>query len=170
MRAYIVLSRAHAERVPELFVDLVSRLRKAGVEFDAKASTPDMVMGRLDNMVFYVSGEHQPQARNVIVEFLKHHGVGSEYNLLPAIKGSASGLFWAPEPDDEEKKIASRIRGGLPKASYHEMVSLAVAPFYMNRLADAHERRGNHLEAETFRREAHRVERILQGYSESLSR
>ncbi|MBI5226559.1 hypothetical protein HY994_04990 [Candidatus Micrarchaeota archaeon] len=161
IRAYVTLHPAVAPRVSTIFIDLVRGLRKAGVEFDAKAAAPDMVKTRLDNLVFYLPdhAENQKKARDVICNYLDEKKVASA-DAMSAIRGKATGLHWAYEPDQADVAIAQKITG-KEKFSHTQLVAAAIAGEYIRRLANAHKARGNIPEAERLQKEAERVDAIL---------
>lgn len=165
VRGYITIKQTHANKIPELFVKLVKRLKDANVEFDAKATSPYGAETRNDHMVFYIPQPHQEKARDVMKKFLEEEKVGEgkagQSPIVTNIAGSTAGLSWAFEPDQEEIKIGHEISGASTGISHNRLAALAATPHYLERIAQAHEQTGNHKEAKIFRDEAKRVEHIL---------
>ena len=164
-RAYITLSPQDIESIHQHFVDLCLQMYDAGIDFAAKCVSPNGLIKRLDNMVFYISAGDQPKASELIKIFLQERKLG-EGHIDAATPSPQDGLSWAYEPNDKQRKIWREVSGSSRKASFNSLVATMAMPTYLERLAQAHERKGNREATETYRDEANRVKTIIEQLNE----
>lgn len=160
IRAYITLSPEERTHIHDHFTELVMRLYDAGIDFSAKAASLFGVTMRTDNMVFYISVSDQQQAHQIIKDYLNEKNIGRGH-VLAAFRSLEDGLSWAMQPSQEQHKIWREATGSSREASYNSYVAVRVMPAYLRKIADAHDAKGNHDEANLFRDEAGRLEGVI---------
>ena len=109
-RAYITLKPEHKGMVAVHFVAICDLLRKAGISSRAKAMNPYYVPSRYDNMVFMIPHAGQQQAHEIIEQYLRESGIGSDEHL-PASTEFANGLSWGFEPSNENRGVVDNFLG-----------------------------------------------------------
>ncbi len=160
VRAYLTLDPKDAPAVQKHFVDLASILYDEGIDFSGKSAGALGMDKRTDNMVFYIAGSDQVRASELIKKFMTEKGLGQGH-VMAAIPSPQDGLSWAGEPDKTQEKIWQKVSGSSQKASFNSYIASMVLPTYMDRLAAAHEKKGDYQSASQFRQEATRVRKVI---------
>lgn len=161
VRAYLTLKPEEAVKNQEHFVELAMRLYDAGVDFSAKAGSVFGVRQRTDNMVFYISASDQPKASQIIKDFLQEKSIG-QGRMLAALPSPQEGLSWAMQPNPEQMELWKKISGSSVDASYNVLVAVRAMPDYLDRLVEAHKKKGDLATAQIYEQEAQRLRSILQ--------
>jgi len=157
VRAYVTVNPAEVRNIQRHFVDLCVKLYEAGIDFTAKATSPNGLEKRTDNLVLYISASDQEKAGQLIKKFLGQRKIGQGH-VAAAIPSPEDGLSWALEPSQSDIKLWQNVSGSTERASYNAVVAVKVLPKYLRRLAEAHIKIGNKNEAGIFLAEADRVE------------
>mgnify|MGYP000894175665 CR=1 FL=1 len=161
VRAYLTLKPEEAIKNQQHFVELAMRLYDAGVDFSAKAGSVFGVRKRTDNMVFYISASDQPKASQIIKDFLQEKSIGQGH-MLAALPSPQEGLSWAMQPNSEQMELWKKISGSSVDASYNVLVAVRAMPDYLDRLVEAHKKKGDIATAQIYEQEAQRLRTILQ--------
>lgn len=161
VRAYITTGPEERDIIQRHFVDLCKKLYDAGIDFMGKASGPNGLEKRTDNIVLYITASDQAKAGELIKEFLQERGIGQGH-VSAAIPSPEDGLSWAPEPSEQDVKLWQEVSGSSERASFNTVIATKVAPMFMRRVAEAHQKLGNQTEAEAFNTEAARIEEIMK--------
>lgn len=162
VRAYLTIDPAEIGNTQKHFVDLCTKLYESGVDFTAKAASPNGLEKRTDNMVFYLAEADKPKAEQIIRDFLEESGIGKGNVYAAEEDSEQEGLSWAPEPDQKDTELWQKTSGSSERASYNVVVAAKVIPRYLRRLAEVHSKIGDNKSAETFNREADRVESLIK--------
>ncbi len=162
VRAYLTFPSSEIATVQRHFVDLCKKLYDEGVDFNAKAASPNGFQKRTDNVVLYIAASDQERAGQLIKEFLKERNIG-EGHVLAAIPSPQEGLSWALEPDEQQNQVWQAVSGSSEQCSYNGYVAAMIAPTFIRRLATAHRKKGNTTDARRFEMEAERLDAIVKG-------
>jgi len=81
--------------------------------------------------------------------------------MLAAHPSQQEGLSWAMEPNPEEMELWKKISGSSVSASYNVLVAVKAMPDYLDRLANAHKKKGDDASAQIYEQEANRLRSIL---------
>jgi hypothetical protein len=162
VRAYLTLKTDEIKNVQRYFVDLSKKLYDEGIDFSAKAASPNGMEKRTDNVVLYISASDQAKAGKIIKEFLSERKIG-QGNVDAAIPSpDQEGLSWALEPTEQDVKLWQDVSGSSERVSYNGLVAVKAAPAYLRRIAEIHLKSGNQNEAAIFSAEADRVEDLIK--------
>lgn len=160
VRAYVTINPTEVKNIQRHFIDVCVKLYEAGIDFTAKATSPNGLEKRTDNVVLYISASDQERAGQLIKEFLGQRKIGQGH-VAAAIPSPEDGLSWALEPSQSDIKLWQNVSGSTERASYNAVVAVKVAPKFLRRLAEAHIKIGNKNEANLFLAEADRVETLI---------
>ncbi|MCK9393572.1 MAG: T3SS effector HopA1 family protein [Candidatus Paceibacterota bacterium] len=162
VRAYITIDPEERENIQRHFVDLCKKLYDEGIDFSGKAASPNGLEKRTDNIVLYISLSDQAKASELIKDFLDDQGIGNGH-VYAAIPSPKNGLSWALEPSEKDIKIWQEVSGSSEPGSYNAVVAAKIAPMFLRRISEAHQKLGNQNEADAFNSEAERIEKIIKG-------
>lgn len=149
-RAYLTIKPELAEGMPKYFVEIVSLLKREGIDFFAKSASPWQAAKRTDTMVFYISPNDKDRAGEIMRSYLESQQAFSGH-VLSGKEDEADGLSWGVEPDAEITQKWQQATGSSERISYSQAMALQMAPSVFNAVAQRHFEAGNQEEFAYFR-------------------
>lgn len=163
VRAYVTVAPEHVPTTPRHFVQICQKLIDTGVPFHGK-SIGVFSEDRAESIVLYVGSENAQRTAEMVRAYLSQTNIG-EGHIQIALPDRQDGLSWAAEPIQKEHELWGRLTGSTVVASFNGVNAAVIAPYYMLRIAAAHEALGgeDHIhQAQVFRQGAKEALVIIQ--------